>query len=342
MRSFIFSFKPILIAVAIIASLEAVFSFFKPNPAFSDFIVMAPIDREKITNIFIHEKIRLLSDMSATEVFVGDSSTFYGIDPRIVMESAPESVAINLGCCAVSGFRGYRLIAEAIMKSNPNIHDVMLGITPYYVPSKAYENGQLADSIEENYVGRWAGWEMPSDAFRLAITNGVYAGQFVNTFLPERVVPYWDRFEVFWPNVEHLRDTLGWMPRPGVAVNDPLTGNCEFNPLERTDNWFAGNQTLLGRELESFAKFARARKVRLWLFTNPVACRIDGSSSAKAFDEEVRKFLTAYPEVQHPLPMFRVWPDLLFLDRWHLSPEGAARNSREIGKAIHDKRVADQ
>lgn len=342
MRSFISSFKPILIAAAIIASLEVVFSFFKPNPAFSDFIVMAPIDREKITNIFIHEKIRLLGEMNATELFVGDSSTFYGIDPRIVTEVAPESAAINLGCCAVSGFRGYRLIAEAIMKTNPNIRDVMLGITPYYVPSETYENGQLADSIDKNYVGRWAGWETPSSAFRLAITNGVYAGQFVNTFLPERVVPYWDRFEVFWPNVEHLRDTLGWMPRPGVAVSDNLTGKCEFNALERTSNWFAKNETLLGRELESFAKFARAKGVRLWLITNPVACRIEGSSSAKAFEEEIQKFLAAYPEVRQPMPIFRVWPDSLFLDPWHLSREGAALNSREIGKAIHDKRLADQ
>jgi hypothetical protein len=334
MRSFISSFRPFLIAIAIISSLEAIFAWCRPDPVFTDFIVMAPVDREKITNIFIHEKLRLLGELGATAAFVGDSSTFYGIDPRIVMEHAPERMMINLGCCAVSGFKGYRLIAEAILNSNPDIHDVILGITPYYLPSQTYESGRLAESIDSNYVGRWAGWAPPSDAFRLAITNWIYDGSYVNTFLPERVVPYWDRFEAFWPNVEHLRDTLGWMPRPGKPGTDIPTGPCQFNAIERTDRWFTTNETLLRRELDAFAAFAHDKNVTLWLLTNPVACQIENSESARAFEGEVRQFVLAHPDVRQPLPTLRVWPSSFFLDRWHLSPAGAKRNSQEIGEAM--------
>jgi hypothetical protein len=336
MTSFISSFKPLLLALLIVAAIEVLVRAIPISQDHnSELLALAPQQNERITGIFLNEKLVALGSIPARYIQVGDSSGFYGINPA---EIDLAGTWLNFGCCARAGFNGYRTYTDEILRrqraAGAAPEYLVLAMTPYFPPIAEFEAGEDAKLLSAAF-GPWARPTSWLTGLRLPLTNMLYRGQPVDTFLDSRTDSYWGRdFSDFSDDLEALPQTRGWMVRPG-ETGGVVTDACDF-PVEYADIppfSTASPHSLLRRELDRMAVYAQDRDVKLIVVVNPVPCDLT-SESAQTLQREFDAFRVAHPEVEVPFPSFRRFPEALFKDRYHLNEEGARLNSQEIAAAL--------
>jgi hypothetical protein len=344
-KAFFQAFKPLFLALLVIVLTERATTLLDiPQQYNTDLLTLAPQQKERITSIFITEKLNRLNDIPAQYFQVGDSSGFYGVKPLTVTKAMGNGATwLNFGCCGRAGFVGYRLISDEILHRQAKIGNrpthMVLAMTPYYPPVQEFEDSELAQSLDITFAQKWrphfyvAGW-------RLALTNLLYVGDWDQGFLDDRVDIYWYLpFSQVRPELERIHESNGWMIRPGAEIPFP-TDACDFEiEYEKTGIFKvrdALGRTLFRRELDATAEFARSRNLQLVVVFDPVPCQEQGSEDARILQADLEAFRAKFPEVAIPLPLVRTYPATLFKDRWHLNGDGAERNSEEIGRALRD------
>lgn len=334
-----------MLGLLVIALIEGGISLWGRVPQHynSDLLSLAPQQKERITSIFINEKINRLTGKPIDFIQVGDSSGFYGVKPDTLMQGLEDKRTwMNFGCCARAGFRGYRLIVDEVLRRQQAIGHkpsyMVLNMTPYYSPLQSYEDSELAENLDIAYAQRWrphfhsAGWRLP-------LTNFLYRGEWTNRLIDDRVDQYWGiNFSQLHKDLRGIDRSYGWMVRPGPNVDVP-TDACDFHIEYEREGLFSRkdvlNRSLFRRELVETAGFAAARGLKLVVVFNPVPCTGEGSADAKRLQQDIDWFRAAYPDAVLPVPLIRVYPKQLFKDKWHLAPQGAERNSREIATALN-------
>lgn len=340
MNSFISSFKPVLLGLAIILCIEAFLAYY---PAIqqrynTNLLVLAPVQKERITRVFIVEKLNHLKDIPARYIQVGDSSGYYGVVPNVIMEalSASDDEAwLNFGCCGLAGFKGYRELFDIVAAAQSRPGYMVVAMTPYYSPRKEHEEGDLAKSLEDAANPYLLHFQ--SGGLRLALTNWLYQGVWADTFIKARTDTYWGKdITELSIGFESLKQNYGWTPHPAKPIPVP-TDACELE-LENTSFInqlvFRHPESMFLHELETSYQFARKRGYGFILVVNPVPCTTHNSTSADAFHAMVRQFAAAHPDAIIPFMEIRTYPANLFRDKWHLNQEGAYANSREIGESL--------
>lgn len=331
MTSFISSFKPLLIALMVVAIVEVTFRAWVdvPQKYNSDMLTLAPQQKERITSVFLNEKINALSRLPAKFVQVGDSSGFYGIQPNLIHSKDGWT---NYSCCARTGFSGYRVYASEILKRQREAGNhpeyLVLALTPYYAPLSEYESSELSEVLRAEFAEWWR-FKSWLGGWRLLFTNVLYRATAENRLLDSRVDSYWgNSYSALAGDLAKLPQTAGWIERPGAVIPLPL-GACEFVIEKDEQN---EELTLFRRELDSMASFAEASGVKLIVLANPVACM--PSEDSVTLQAELDAFSKAHPRVIIPFKIHRQYPPRLFKDQWHLNVAGSARNSREIAQAL--------
>ena len=138
--------------------------------------------------LFMHHKFIAFADSEPTFVQSGDSSGFYGIDPRQVMEHLPDSMSyVNMSCCANLGFRGYLNTFEFMLRRNPSIEYIVLHITPYTMPSRATWGRDGAalwgpadirvfgEAVGREYTEIWRYLHLPTMQWRRDVTDYTFS-----------------------------------------------------------------------------------------------------------------------------------------------------------------------
>ncbi len=336
---------PFLIALGAISILELVIHMVGNDGLYNtDFFDFSPLQKDVLQKHIIYDKnIRVLHDVPSDAVQVGDSSGFYGVIPAAISGAAPAISYLNLSCCGDAGWTGYFHEAELALRSHDKPKLLVLHVTPFWAPAAAAFHGdnQLAVLIQ-NYLLTdhwWHKIRMPSEGYRLRLTNLVYHGEWLDDF------PYetFDYPTVGYPPLpawrEQFRKARGWSPMP-VDLHDPLVNGpvpvaCPLDDaFSETKYLGLVHEDSLYQYLQRFAELARAHGARFAFVTNPVPCVVQNDGIAADIERQTARFKKDYADTIVPFPFLRQWPMSAFKDRWHLNPEGAARHSQLIGEAL--------
>ena len=338
-------FLPFLIALGAITCLETAIHSFGSNGLYNtDFFDFSPVQQDVLQKHIIFDKnIRILQDTASDAVQVGDSSGFYGVIPAEVSSKAAGISYLNLSCCGDAGWSGYFYEAKLAFQRRDKPKFLVLHVTPYWAPAAAafYGNNQLAVLVRDYLVKDdwWHQVRMPSEGYRLRVTNLVYHGEWLDDFSYD---------EHDWPTLgypsirawrEQFKRARGWAPVP-VDVKDPLVKNPTPSDCKLADSFsdtrYLGflHEDSLYLYLQRFADLARAHGARFVFVTNPVPCVVKIDKVSADIDRQMTRFKADYPDAIVPFTFLRQEPLSEFSDRWHLNPEGAARHSRLIGKKL--------
>ncbi|WP_457492196.1 hypothetical protein [Tardiphaga sp. P5_C7] len=346
MSSYISPFKAWIAAASFILAFEAgIYIYKNPDPFDrTNFLQFSFLKDETPQRLFVHEKIKAFAFSNPEIVQSGDSSGFYGIDPRVVMSNLPTPASyLNMSCCANLGYRGYFNILDMMARNNSSIKYMVLHVTPYTMPRPEMWDSDGAalwavpelkvfgDAVYDAYLSIWRVFQLPSLAFRRRVTDFVfYANGFFNE--PGRPllnnVNYLEFLKVF-------RESSGFMKEtdPRVAVSP-----AECDVPTPTFFSFRGmrNKTYLEEVFDSYADLAARHRAKLVVVFQPVACSLGtgkGSQEARAVIEDFKK---SHPEVEIPFPLIETWPADMFSVPAHVKAEYTDKIGHRLGRAMSD------
>lgn len=149
MRSFTSSFRWLLGALAIIAAVEiATWTIVKPSRFnMSTLLQHNFLSGENAHRVIVMDKLNHLLDQPADVVFVGDSSGYHGIDPR-VFEAETGLQAVNLNCCNATTRRGQIEIADLALGRTDARYLVYYSTPPTLSGDENSEWESFADALE--------------------------------------------------------------------------------------------------------------------------------------------------------------------------------------------------
>jgi hypothetical protein len=347
MRSFISGFKPLLIALAIIAATETAVAAFTPALVLfnSNFLELAFQRTENQDKIDLELKKDYMPQVNPYFLQVGDSSGFHGVKAELLKPVFPDKPYLVMSCCANMGYAGHRAIAEAALNQpDNNIHYLIFYVTPFAPPTSfAGQTGQLGDAYASAFVSPWRYLNPPSMAYRLNATNLLYYGHFIHDFRynPSHLSENYAAKYRDW-----LLTRRGWAPRaPNNQIAAPSapvpTGACNFERENGAAPWTAPDQNgkwpiaVLYPELTATARLARAHHVQMLLVFNPVSCDYNPRDEAVLYIErEIARFRADYPEVIVPFEFVHTMPARYFRDPFHLSEEGAEIHTPILADAL--------
>ena len=368
MSSFISHFKAWVAAALIVVFAEgALYALYQPNPIDrTNFLQFAFSRAEPAQRLFTFHKIRSFEHANPTIVQSGDSSGFYGIDPRIVMTHLPSDVTyLNMSCCANLGFRGYYNILEFMAQRNPSLRYMVLYITTYTMPRPELWDADGANlwgppglevfgkAIYTEFMGPWTILHLPSLGFRRQVTNFVYylgplvfnvgsqikgvrrsAGEAADqddSDPPVDILRSATNSPEYSDFLRMYRKTRGWMPesdqRGGVYAVE-----CDIAMPRFFDFKTMSYKTYLQEVLDGFADLASRYKATLVIAFQPVAC-FPGPKNAEA-RTIVEQFKRSHPDVEIPFPLIETWPADMFSVPAHVRHEYADRVGDRLGKAM--------
>ncbi len=323
------------------------FSFARPEPA---------------QRLFVFHKLRTFQYSSPTIVQVGDSSGFYGIDPRAVMKYLPAGTSyLNMSCCANLGFRGYYNILEFIARYNPSVRYMVLHITPYTMPRPEMWGADGANLwgapglevfggvIQHEFLSPWRFLHPPSMAYRRQVTNFVYylgplvhrVGHLLRNNANTDVTgePSVDilRAEVgsdpYFEFLRNYRQSYGWTPetdRPGGVY----ASECDIPVQDFFDYRTMSRKTYLEDVFDAFADLAKRHHSKLVIVFQPVACIVGTGKLNERARSIVEKFKQDHPEVEIPFPLIETWPADLFSVPAHISREHTDLLAERLGPVM--------
>jgi hypothetical protein len=344
MSSSISHFKAWIAAALMLCAVEAlVYMVARPDEFDrTNFLQFAFAQPEAAQRAFMFHKVQEFADSAPTIVQSGDSSGFYGIDPRKVMEHLPEGVTyLNMSCCGNLGYRGYYNVFRFMLERNETIRYIVLHVTPYTMPRPETWDADGAalwadpsikvfgGAFYQEFLSPWRIFQLPSLAYRRDVTDFAYYidGLFNQ---PDRPLiqsePYLHFLSVF-------RESRGWMPENDARVAVPPT-ECEVRDMDFFDLRTFSRRTYLQEILESYASLAEQHGVTLVVVFQPVACKFGtGRGSAKA-REVVERFKRDHPEVEIPFPLIETWPSELFSAPAHIKREHTDLLGERLGKTM--------
>jgi len=349
-RLFISSFKPLLIALLIIATIEGSIAFHTGGRVIfdSNFLELAFARAENPTKILLEIKRFFLPEFKPYFLQVGDSSGFHGMRARLLEKYFPDKPYLVMSCCGDMGYAGHRYVAEAALDELKSVHYLIYYVSPFSTPSNFAGMGQaLANSYYSAFINPWRRLNPPSLAYRLDVTNLFYYGHFVHNFAYNKA-----HLSKDYVAERHgwMLGENGWAPRPPSAemglINfpSPPTGICShsefFLPWARPAHDGSMPINSLYPELEATARLAREKHVRMILIFNPVSCVQGDGTLILRIEREIARFRADFPEVVVPFEFIHTWPEKYFRDPWHVTPEGADKMTTEFGPILQ-KIVSD-
>jgi len=344
MNSYISRFKAWIVAASLLIGIEAtVYAIGRPSEFDrTNFLQFAFARDETPQRLFVLEKIKAFAESNPTIVQSGDSSGFYGIDPRQVMSHLPAGVSyLNMSCCANLGFRGYYNVLKFMADRNQSIRYMVLHITPHTMPRpETWDSDGAAlwgppdvkvfgEAVYEEFLSIWRFFHVPSLAYRRQVTDFTYYlfGLFNKLDRPLlKNSNYLDFLKIF-------RQTNGWIPENDVR--NPISAReCDIGTPDFFDFHKMSKKTYLEEILESYTSLARSHNATLVVVFQPVACTLGtGAKNAKA-RAIIDQFKSANPDVEIPFPLIETWPADMFSVPAHVRHEYIDMIGDRLGKAM--------
>jgi hypothetical protein len=322
--SFISAFKPILVAVAVIAALEAGVTLVRrpDDVERSNFLTLGYL-RPETHRLIVYEKLRAFARSSPDVIQIGDSTGFYGVNPDLVTSHLAGLRYVNLSCCANMEFDGYSAVADFMLRRNPSIKGVVLYINPYnFIDMSA--DGSFAEPIKNSFDS-WQSHVMPpSLALREEVVKAVYGPSRMPSANPET-----ER------KLGFMQHHNGWLAEDdvrlsGKALDDYWRKEC--GP-RRSIVWHDVDRRLFDK-VAHLAELTAEYNAKLILMVQPLPCPIAGT----AFDAAVRgldRLRSAYPNlVVVPADVFFSLPTEMFSSSAHLRIGNEIANSQRVALAV--------
>jgi hypothetical protein len=279
-------------------------------------------------------------------VEIGESTGLYGVDAVTINQHLNELTLVNASFVGDSTWQIYTSVAEHYLQQT-HAKYLMIYLSPYkpqaFAANKSSNKTNVAGlgtKLTDLYSSPWRFfYQFPSIFFRKEIADFAYYRE------EKTKTRYLDvlkkTIQNYQPNSEQssadfLSENLGWVPLSRDLRNKKFfdkmpRGACDSNINEsmlhskRQDMEFA--DFLI--EIRALAKKFNAK---LMIVFNPVPCTI--SQQIMPFVEEVELFKKNNPDIYMPFEVIRTYDEKYFVDQWHLTPEGANKNSHELGKEL--------
>jgi hypothetical protein len=341
--SFISAFRPILVALGVIACLEAAVAVFRhpDDVERSNFLIFSYLRPEIGQRLFIYEKLRKFGRSSPDVIQIGDSSGFYGVNPRLVARYLGGLDYVNLNCCAVMGFDGYYAVAHFMLRHNPSIKAIVLYMSPLnFLDSQSDDS--FADPLQSSFDSLKSYVMPPSLALRRDVTESAYTlGGLGRTSANDN--PEIER------RLRFIRDHNGWFPEDDIRLSGKALDRywhdfCgpDLHFVRNDAQVYYSHGLLARRESQLFVKVAHLADLaagygaKLILIMHPLPCAFGGT----AFDARARdlaRLRSQYPNlVVAPADAFFRLPTEMFSSVAHLRIGNEIPNSRRVGLAVAD------
>jgi hypothetical protein len=335
-NSFISAFKPILVAVAVIAGLEAaVLAVRRPDDVErSNFLAFSYLKPE-VHRLIVYEKLLAFSRSSPDIIQIGDSAGFYGVNSDLVTRHLDGLRYVNLSCCANMDFDGYYAVAHFMLRRNPSIKAVVLYIGAFNFINANVDNS-FAEPLQNAFDSLRSYLMPPSLALRQDVIKAVYGPSRISAANPavER-------------KLEFIRQHNGWLAEDdirlsGKALDDYWRKECGPERLiiwdDSDDNYSRG--LLGGREWRQFDKIARLAALtagynaKLILMVQPLPCRFAGTAFTARM-RDLDRLRSAYPNLAvAPADLFSSLPAEMFSSQPHLRIGNEIMNSQRVALAV--------
>jgi hypothetical protein len=344
MNSSILPFKPWIAALALVAAIEclvqAVYS--PPLMARTNFLQFSFARDETPQRLFVYDKLTTFADSNPAIVQSGDSSGFYGIEPKTIMRYLPEGMTyLNLSCCANLGFNGYYNVFRFMAERNPGLRYFVLHITPNTMPRpEMWDNDGAAlwgdsnvkvfgDAIYREFISPQHYAYPPSLAFRHGVSDRIF---YVNGLLRRLDRPLLQN-ENYLEFLRVYKDTLGWMPENDVR-DGVYASECNIAESDTFDTHTLGWKTYTEEVLDAFADLAKKYGKTLVVVFQPVACVYGTGHGSEKTLRAIEHFRIEHPEVEMPFPLITSWPADLFSVPAHIRHEHTDLLTKRLGPAM--------
>lgn len=324
MSSFISAFKPLLVATAVIAGLEAgVTAVRRPDAVErSNFLTLGYL-RPEAHRLIVYDKLRAFAGSSPDVIQVGDSSGFYGVNPDLVTSRLDGLRYVNLSCCASMGFDGYYAVAHFMLRHNPSIKAVVLYIGAFNFVSMDIDSS-FAEPLQNSFDSLRSYVMPPSLALREKFIKAVYGSARTASANPE-----------LEHKLEFIRDHNGWLAEDDIRLSGKARDGYwrEQCGPRHLIVWDDVNRQLFDK-IARFAALTAGYNAKLILMVHPLPCPFAG----KSFDVTVRdldRLRAAYPNlVVAPADVFFSLPTDMFSSFPHLRIGNEIKNSRRVALAV--------
>jgi hypothetical protein len=325
------TFRPIVIALAVIAMIEGVCAL-AVRPGFVERANFGLLDPFEDTAIF--GKLAHFAYSSPDVIQVGDSAGFYGVRPEVVMRHLGGLNYVNLSCCVSMGYRGYYGVADFMLRRNPSIKAVVLYVTLNDLPHVGTIRGeqQMGEYIQDSLTTPFAYLAPPTLALRQRIADQVGRREKNAAGFRADMQQSTQRYFGWW--AEHDR-------RLSAPKRDEYwRGICGETGIDvRNDGYaFYGEDVLRGRysymrsELQRFASLAAEHGAKFILAFHPFSCRgLEGSFLAARREDLGALLKQNHNMVALPEQMLVLWPTERFVRAEHLHVGYDADNSHRLG-----------
>lgn len=273
---------------------------------------------------------------------IGDSSGFFGVQPKIIEAYFDNKKYLNLSCCADAGWLGYAFYLNYLLK-NIQTEYVIFYFTPYSLPNQ-YKEG-FSSNIKE-YYGEHKIYDLNvinylrSLYYRNDILDFVYKKKTNNSitdpdkFLNSINVKNFERDtkKNSYQYLDYLKDSKGWLPyrfKDGKKGEVIKVGECDL--LYHFYN--EKKIPLLNENLQKISDITKKFNKKLIVIFNPVACS-KSSNMNKPILTDLKKFKKNNSDVIIPFEFITTYQVDDFEDNQHLNPEGSLRNSHRIGSTL--------
>jgi hypothetical protein len=327
-NSFIFSFRPLLTAVAIAIAIETSIALVaRPNLVErSNYLNWTYAQPDPFHKFTAYAKMREVLSANVDVVQVGDSSGFHGIRPDIVTAELSGMRYFNLSTVANTGFDGYYDFVRFALLHNPKLQAIVLYMSLNFLPKPGMIGGDVqlgAAKIHEAYVGPWSLFALPSMALRPVVTDGVYT--LFGVISPRRnglsdsgeardMIQSVQREHGWW--AEHDSRQIGdrnqQFFRRLCGPND--TANLSVEGLSDAEGHF-----LPAVLFDKFAALAKSYDKKLVIVLHPHPCSHLNVDVRRRLETSITALKSKYPNVSvYPEHLFEHWPREVFTQAEHL------------------------
>lgn len=337
MSSFISSFKAILIAIVIIATIETACWLFASPSSFNNtsLFQLAYLKPENASKVALLTKLEIAHEMQSQFLQVGDSSGLHGLDPKVIEAKLPQVTYTNANIAADFGYLGHYNIAKTILNKKNHVQYLVLYVTPMAWPAYVHdEKRTLEKNVYSAFLSPWHYLSPPSLTFRKNITNLIYYGSTKDNNPASG-------FELA-SSKQNVLASKGFIPRDKFTTKTEILpqGACAFS------EWFQPSKEgkkpidFFYSSLEKMALMARQNNLHFIMIFNPVTCEEKQEPGTLLIERELARLKQNYPEVIIPFPFITTWPKDRFMDSWHLYSSAATvmsvRVADELKKIIAD------